>query len=136
MDVVKITLWACGNYAGCDHEESVIVSREFYEKIHDKVSNLKVPMIDFGSNYRYGASGIDIDFCEEAEISDWYVKTINDGYILKKRLNSISKEFGLSLPVEIIAVQKYISKFDYYVEAKTYVRKSNVNKFYELTEEL
>ena len=79
---------------------------------------------------------IDVQFCEEKDIEDWYETSKNDGNYFYEELEEICLSLCLDLfENNKIAIQ-YAETFDYKVEMTFNIRKSQVDKVKKFIKEL
>ena len=130
MNVVNLCFSAEGYYSGQVYEENVTISEESYEKIKDKVDSMEVYISesDVDGKHSEVLGEIDIQKCEEKDISEWLTETKCDGETFREHLYYICDELGFDLNDDEITVEDYIKSLDYQVEVTVMVKKSNKDK--------
>lgn len=137
MDIVNLCFYAEGYYSGSTYEENVTVSKEFYEKIKDKVEEMEVCIYELDGKYSETYGYIDIQPCKEEDIINWYRETENDGNVFYSELSwTCSCYFNLDLDKEIKKVQEYIDSLDTHVEIEVRVKKSQKDKLMDFVRKL
>ncbi len=126
MNVVNLCFFTEGNITGKVYEENVTISEELYRKIENNISQIKV--FNTGDVI---SEEIDVQFCEEPDIADWYTGSKNDGYAFYTKLEEMCRSLGLDLETDNCKTRKYCESFDYCVKVTVTVRKSNVGKLKE-----
>ena len=79
MDIVNLCFYAEGYYSGSTYEENITVSKEFYEKIKDKVEEMEVCVYELDGKHSTTYGNIEVQSCNEEDIIDWWEETKNDG---------------------------------------------------------
>lgn len=108
------------------YEENVIISEGFYEKIKDKIPEIKV--------FNQGnvmSEEIEIQPCKASDIARWYTGLKSDGDIFYTTLEKLCNSLGLDLETDNCKTRKYCESFDYCVKVTVTVRKSNIGKLKE-----
>lgn len=137
MDIVNLCFYAEGYYSGSTYEENVTVSKEFYEKIKDKVEEMEVCIYELDGKYSETYGNIEIQSYNEEDIIDWWEETENDGNVFYSELSWICQcYFNLDLDKEIKEVEEYIDSLDTYVEIEVRVKKSQMDKLVEFMHKL
>lgn len=137
MDVVNLAFYACGYYSGSTYEENIAVSKEFYEKIKDRVEEMEVCVYELDGKHSTTYGNIEVQSCNEEDIIDWWKETKNDGSFFYSELSWICQcYFNLDLDKEIKEVEEYIDSLDTYVEIEVRVKKSQMDKLVEFMHKL
>lgn len=137
MDIVNLCFYAEGYYSGSTYEENITVSKEFYEKIKDKVEEMEVCVYELDGKHSTTYGNIEVQSCKEADIIDWWEETENDGSFFYSELSWICQcYFNLDLDKEIKEVEEYIDSLDTYVEIEVRVKKSQMDKLVEFMHKL
>lgn len=137
MDIVNLCFYAEGYYSGSTYEENITVSKEFYEKIKDKVEEMEVCVYELDEKHSTTYGNIEVQSCNEEDIIDWWEKTKNDGSFFHSELSWICQcYFNLDLDKEIKEVEEYIDSLDTYVEIEVRVKKSQMDKLVEFMHKL
>lgn len=137
MDIVNLCFYAEGYYSGSTYEENITVSKEFYEKIKDKVEEMKVCVYELDGKHSTTYGNIEVQSCNEEDIIDWWEETKNDGSFFYSELSWICQcYFNLDLDKEIKEVKEYIDSLDTYVEVEVRVKKSQKDKLMDFVETL
>ena len=137
MDIVNLCFYAEGYYSGSTYEENITVSKEFYEKIKDKVEEMEVCVYELDGKHSTTYGNIEVKSCKEADIIDWWEETENDGNVFYSELSWICQcYFNLDLDKEIKEVEEYIDSLDTYVEVEVRVKKSQKDKLMDFVETL
>lgn len=137
MDIVNLCFYAEGYYSGSTYEENVTVSKEFYEKIKDKVEEMEVCVYELDGKHSTTYGNIEVQSCNEEDIIDWWEETKNDGSFFYSELSWICQcYFNLDLDKEIKEVEEYIDSLDTYVEIEVRVKKSQMDKLVEFMHKL
>ena len=137
MDIVNLNFYAEGYYSGSIYEENITVSKEFYEKIRDKVEEMEVCVYELDGKHSTTYGNIEVQSCNEEDIIDWWEETENDGNVFYSKLSwTCSCYFNLDLDKEIKEVKEYIDSLDTYVEIEVRVKKSQMDKLVEFMHKL
>lgn len=137
MDVVNLCFYAEGYYSGSTYEENITVSKEFYDKIKDKVEEMEVCVYELDGKHSTTYGNIEIQSYNEEDIIDWWEETENDGSVFYSELSwTCSCYFNLDLDKEIKEVKEYIDSLDTYVEVEVRVKKSQKDKLMDFVETL
>ena len=137
MDIVNLCFYAEGYYSGSTYEENITVSKEFYEKIKDKVEEMEVCVYELDGKHSTTYGNIEVQSCNEEDIIDWWEETKNDGSFFYSELSWICQcYFNLDLDKEIKEVEEYIDSLDTYVEIEVRVKKSQMDKLVEFMHKL
>ena len=137
MDIVNLNFYAEGYYSGSTYEENITVSKEFYEKIKDKVEEMEVCVYELDGKHSTTYGNIEVQSCNEEDIIDWWEETKNDGSFFYSELSWICQcYFNLDLDKEIKEVEEYIDSLDTYVEIEVRVKKSQMDKLVEFMHKL
>lgn len=138
MDIVNLAFYACGYYSGQTYYENIAVSKEFYEKIKDRVEEMEVYVYELDGKHSTTYGYIDIQPYNETDIiHNWYWMSENDGNVFYSKLSwTCSCYFNLDLDKEIKEVKEYIDSLDTYVEVEVRVKKSQKDKLMDFVETL
>ena len=137
MDIVNLCFYAEGYYSGSTYEENITVSKEFYEKIREKVEEMEVCVYELDGKHSTTYGNIEVQSCNEEDIIDWWKETKNDGSFFYSELSWICQcYFNLDLDKEIKEVEEYIDSLDTYVEIEVRVKKSQMDKLVEFMHKL
>lgn len=114
MNIVNLCFYAEGYYSGAEYEENIAVSEEFFEKIKEVVSGMKVYVSELDGKHSEVLGTIEIQYFNEDDIKDWTVsdldETKNNGEIFYDNLCYACEDSGLEqsdLDEEINRVEKY-----------------------------
>lgn len=136
MDVVNLCFYAEGYYSGSTYEENITVSKEFYEKIKDKVEEMEVCVYELDGKHSTTYGNIEIQSYNEEDIIDWWEETENDGSVFYDELSWICGYLNLDLDKEIKEVEEYIDSLDTYEKIEIRVKKSQMDKLVEFMHKL
>ena len=137
MDIINLCFYAEGYYSGSTYEENITVSKEFYEKIREKVEEMEVCVYELDGKHSTTYGNIEVQSCNEEDIIDWWEETKNDGSFFYSELSWICQcYFNLDLDKEIKEVEEYIDSLDTYVEIEVRVKKSQMDKLVEFMHKL
>ena len=136
MDIVNLNFYAEGYYSGSTYEENITVSKEFYEKIKDKVKEMEVCVYELDGKHSTTYGEIDIQPCNEEDIIDWWEETENDGMMFYCELSEVCDILGLDLDKEMKVVREYIDSLDTYETIEILVKKSRTDKLVEFMRKL
>lgn len=132
MDIVNLCFYAEGYYSGSTYEENITISKEFYEKIKDKVEEMEVCVYELDGKHSATYGNIEVQSCNEEDIIDWWEETENDGNVFYSELSwTCSCYFNLDLDKEIKEVKEYIDSLDTYEKIEIRVKKSQMDKLVE-----
>lgn len=137
MDIVNLNFYAEGYYSGSIYEENITVSKEFYEKIRDKLEEMEVCVYELDGKHSTTYGNIEVQSCNEEDIIDWWEETENDGSFFYSELSWICQcYFNLDLDKEIKEVEEYIDSLDTYEKIEIRVKKSQMDKLVEFMHKL
>ena len=136
MNVVNLCFYAEGYYSGQTYEENVLISEELFEKIKDKVSDMKVSVADLDGKYSEVLGKIEAQACDESKITDWYGSSDSDGEKFRENLYYLCEYLGLDLSEDENRVNKFIASIDYKVDVTVSVRKSKKAELLKFVETL
>lgn len=136
MNLVNLNFYAEGYYSGQTYEENILITEDFYNKIKDKIEGMKVYVWGLDGKHSEILGDIDVQFCEEKDISDWYRDLENDGSIFLEDLEYLCQDLELDLVENKKIATEYAKSFDYKIEMTFNVRKSQIDKIKKFIEEL
>lgn len=136
MNLVNLNFYAEGYYSGQTYEENILITEDFYNKIKNEIEELEVYVYDIDGDNSEVLGDIDIQFCKEKDIEDWYQIPKNDGYIFWEHLEEVCQDLELDLPENNKIAKEYTELFDYKIEMTFNVRKSQIDKIKKFIEEL
>lgn len=137
MDIVNLNFYAEGYYSGSTYEENITISKEFYEKIKDKLEEMEVCVYELDGKHSTTYGNIEVQSCNEENIIDWWEETENDGSFFYNELSWICKcYFNLDLDKEIKEVEEYIDSLGTYEKIEIRVKKSQMDKLVEFMHKL
>lgn len=136
MNLVNLNFYAEGYYSGQTYEENILITEDFYNKIKDKIEGMEVYVYDIDGDNSEVLGDIDVQFCKEKDIEDWYQILKNDGYIFWEHLEEVCQDLGLDLVENKKIAIEYAESFDCKVEMTFNIRKSQIDKVKKFIEEL
>lgn len=136
MNVVNLCFYAVGYYSGQTYEENVLISEEFYKKIEDRVSQMKIYISELDGKHSEVLGEIDVQPCDEKDIPEWYTNPDNDGESFREELYYLCEELGLDLSLDEENVDKYIKTLDHNINVTVSIKKSDKNRLLKFVESL
>lgn len=129
MDIVELSCYGYGYYSGAKYEESIVISKNFYDKIKDKVKDETVYLGELDGKHSEVEAEIDIiSYTEEEILKEIWDFDNNDGECLYDKIGDICQSLDLDLDEEIQRVENYIKSLDTLIKMNVVVKKSNKDK--------
>lgn len=136
MNIVNLCCYVDAYYSEAEYEENIAISQDLYNKIKDKIKQIKIHIPDLDGKYSEVKAEIETQPCDEEYIADFWNDPSKDGDYMYYELEEICYELNLDLDKDIKEVYNYIESLDYKVDLKANVRKSNVDKILNFINEL
>ena len=124
MNLVKVGIYAEGDYSGQTYTEEYFIKEESYNRLKEKIDNFDIYIGDLDGKYSEIESNIKIKKYTEEELCSNNIDIIQDSDDLLYNLEKIYNKIGLNITKELDEINKYLNKIDTYITFKTIIKKS------------
>ena len=136
MELVKISLYACGCYSGADYEDNIWIKKSSYEKIKDSIpSEIGCGELDGKFSEVMGDIEVSTNLNSEEDYAN-EGKLECDGDYLEWELDSIYKKNNLDFYNERKEINNYFDSLDTYEQVIMRVPKSKVSMLKDYAKKL